>query len=73
MSGRLPATGIRKTMPGRRTVSLASGITGSIIGFAGAILPRCVLVSKASDRVVCTNGYYRESLMLFGAVLVIEC
>ena len=36
MSGRLAATGIRSVMPGRRTVSLASGITGKVI-LAGAI------------------------------------
>ena len=37
-SGRFPVTGMRKTMPGRSTVSLAKGITGRVAALIGAIV-----------------------------------
>jgi hypothetical protein len=38
MSDRLPATGIRRTIPGNRTVSFANGIKGRLTAFDGAIV-----------------------------------
>lgn len=38
MSGRLEATGIRRMMPGRRTVPLASGMTGKVAILSEAIV-----------------------------------
>jgi len=70
MSGRLPATGILKTMPGSRTVSLASGMTGSITDLAGAMLSLCPLVCNINGRIVCTNGCYRKSLMSLVSLLL---
>lgn len=37
MSGRFEATGIRKMMPGKSTVPLASGITGRVTTWPEAI------------------------------------
>lgn len=37
ISGRLPATGILRTIPGRRTVPFARGMTGSVAALIGAM------------------------------------
>ena len=71
MSGLLGATGIRRMMPGKRTVEFASGMTGRVVSLVGVAMLMRDYLPNGWLKILAINGEeegYMDNMPLQGSI-----